>query len=116
MEKFDLHIHSNMSDGTFDPEAIPALAKAQGVCYMALTDHDTAAGCKRAMAAGQSIGVKVIPGIELDVEFPTELHMLGLNINPDSPAMVKFEAWRGGEQASAKQGHTGQAQRIWHTG
>ena len=28
MEKFDLHIHSNMSDGTFDPEAIPALAKA----------------------------------------------------------------------------------------
>lgn len=95
MEKFDLHIHSNMSDGTFDPEAIPALAKAQGVCYMALTDHDTAAGCKRAIAAGQSIGVKVIPGIELDVEFPTELHMLGLNINPDSPAMVKFEAWRG---------------------
>ena len=95
MEKFDLHIHSNMSDGTFDPEAIPALARVQGVCYMALTDHDTAAGCKRAIAAGQSIGVKVIPGIELDVEFPTELHMLGLNINPDSPAMVKFEAWRG---------------------
>lgn len=95
MEKFDLHIHSNMSDGTFDPEAIPALAKAQGVCYMALTDHDTAAGCKRAIAAGQSIGVKVIPGIELDVEFPTELHMLGLNVEPDSPAMVKFEAWRG---------------------
>ena len=30
MEKFDLHIHSNMSDGTFDPEAIPTLAKAQG--------------------------------------------------------------------------------------
>ena len=55
MEKFDLHIHSNMSDGTFDPEAIPALAKAQGVCYMALMDHDTASGCKRAMAAGQSI-------------------------------------------------------------
>ena len=55
MEKFDLHIHSNMSDGTFDPEAIPALAKAQGVCYMALTDHDTAAGCKRAIAAGQAL-------------------------------------------------------------
>lgn len=30
MEKFDLHIHSNMSDGTFDPEAIPALARVQG--------------------------------------------------------------------------------------
>ena len=114
MEKFDLHIHSNMSDGTFDPEAIPALAKAQGVCYMALTDHDTAAGCKRAIAAGQSIGVKVIPGIELDVEFPTELHMLGLNINPDSHGEIRSMA--GGEQAPAQQGHTGQAQRIWHTG
>ncbi len=95
MEKFDLHIHSNMSDGTFDPEAIPALAKARGVCHMALTDHDTTAGCKRAAQAGKGIGVRVIPGIELDVEFPTELHMLGLNIDPDCPAMAKFEAWRG---------------------
>ena len=43
MEKFDLHIHSNMSDGTFDPEAIPALAKAQGVCYRAITIRPQAA-------------------------------------------------------------------------
>ena len=95
MERFDLHIHSDMSDGTFAPEAIPAQAKAQGVCNIALTDHDTAEGCARAAEAGKGIGVKVIPGIELDVEFPTELHMLGLGIDPVCPEMAKFEAWRG---------------------
>ena len=95
MEKFDLHIHSDMSDGTLAPEDIPALAKAQGVCHIALTDHDTTAGCRRAIEGGEAIGVRVIAGIERDVEFPAELHILGLDIDPFCPAMEKFEAWRG---------------------
>ncbi len=95
MQKFDLHIHSNMSDGTYDPEAIPALAKQQGVNYISLTDHDTTAGCEAAINAGREIGVTVIHGIELDVEFSAELHILGLNVDPKSGAMAQFEAWRG---------------------
>ena len=98
MKPFDMHIHSDMSDGTFAPEQIPRLALDQGVELMALTDHDTAAGCRRAMEAGAKIGVKVICGMEIDAEFPSELHILALGIDPDHEEIHKYEQWRRGER------------------
>lgn len=95
MKPFDLHIHSNMSDGTFAPEELPALALKRGVSRMALTDHDTAAGCVRAIKAGRELGVQVIPGMEIDAEYSSELHILALNIDPDNENIRKYELWRG---------------------
>ncbi len=94
MKPFDLHIHSDMSDGTFAPEKLPALALEQGVALMALTDHDTAAGCRDAVPAGRDIGVKVICGMEIDAEFSSELHILALGIDPDHPKIKQYEIWR----------------------
>lgn len=94
MKPFDLHIHSDMSDGTFAPEQIPALALEQGVALMALTDHDTAVGCREAAEAGRKIGVKVISGMEIDAEFPSELHILALGIDPDHEKIKQYEIWR----------------------
>ena len=82
MKPFDLHIHSDMSDGTYAPEQLPTLALERGVELMALTDHDTAAGCRRAVDAGRKIGVQVICGMEIDAEFSSELHILALDIDP----------------------------------
>lgn len=94
MQPFDLHIHSNMSDGTFAPEELPAIAQGRGVALMALTDHDTAAGCRRAAEAGNAIGIKVIPGMEIDAEFSRELHILALGIDPDNSKIHEYEQWR----------------------
>lgn len=94
MKPFDLHMHSYMSDGTFAPERLPSLALEQGVELMALTDHDTAAGCRRAVDAGKKAGVKVICGMEIDAEFPSELHILALGIDPEHPAILGYEQWR----------------------
>lgn len=83
-----------MSDGTTPPERVPYEALKFGVKHIALTDHDNSAGVLAAQSAGRLIGVKVIAGIELDVEHDSELHMLGLGIDPFSPAIIEFEKWR----------------------
>ncbi|MFX5817369.1 PHP domain-containing protein, partial [Acinetobacter baumannii] len=46
--KFDLHCHSNVSDGLLPPEEVAARAKANGVGVWALTDHDEVGGVARA--------------------------------------------------------------------
>lgn len=98
MKPFDLHIHSDMSDGTYAPEQLPTLALERGVELMALTDHDTAAGCRRAVDAGRKIGVQVICGMEIDAEFSSELHILALDIDPEHPGILAYEQWRRGER------------------
>lgn len=98
MKPFDLHMHSDMSDGTFAPEQLPAMALERGVALMALTDHDTASGCADAVKAGREAGVKVIPGMEIDAEYTSELHILALGIAPGHPAILSYEQWRRGER------------------
>ena len=44
--RYDLHIHSAISDGTQSlTELVPLIARA-GLAGFALTDHDTTAGCR----------------------------------------------------------------------
>ena len=39
----DLHVHSNVSDGTFSPREVVERAAEVGLKAVALTDHDTTA-------------------------------------------------------------------------
>lgn len=92
MEPMDLHTHSNMSDGTCTPSLLVEKAKAAGLGILALTDHDCIQGIPEAMEAGERLGIRVVPGLELDTEFHTELHMLGLGVDPQHPALQEFAA------------------------
>lgn len=87
----DLHVHSTCSDGTLTPEAVVQLAIENGIRVIALTDHDTAEGVSRAQkAAGCSLDV--IPGIEISAEWKgNEIHILGLDIDPDHPALKEYQ-------------------------
>ena len=49
----DLHVHSTESDGTFTPTEVIAEAKNAGLSAIALTDHDTATGIRKAMGAAK---------------------------------------------------------------
>lgn len=74
----DLHIHTTFSDGTATPEEVVKLAKDAGLKTIAITDHDVVDGIDRAIAAGKSVGVEVIPGVEFTTEVPrAEIHILG---------------------------------------
>ncbi len=73
----DLHVHSTASDGSMSPSGLVRYAKASGLEVIALTDHDTVEGVEEALREGRSIGLEVLPGIEIGVDFKREMHILG---------------------------------------
>ena len=78
----DLHSHSTASDGSKSPSAVVAAAKSAGLAAIALTDHDTMAGVAEATAAGERVGIRIVPGVELSaVDDDREVHLLGLHIH-----------------------------------
>ena len=89
MQPFDLHTHSIYSDGTEAPAAIVRAAKDAGLAFVALTDHDTVMGVPEAMTEGERIGMRVVPGVEFDVDYSVTMHILGLGIDPDAPEVRK---------------------------
>ncbi len=81
--KTDLHTHTNASDGLHTPTRLIEIAKSNGVTIIAVTDHDTIAGHDEAVAAGKSLGVRVIRGIEVSaLSQKGEVHVLGYGIPP----------------------------------
>jgi len=78
MNRLDLHLHTNRSDGSFTPTQVLELAHEAGVTALAITDHDIMMGIPEATLVGQQLGIEVIPGIEISSNFgDSELHMLG---------------------------------------
>lgn len=80
MNTIDLQVHSTASDGRHSPSEVVAMAKEMGVQVISLTDHDTVAGLPEALAAGQELGVKVIPGSEISAE-EHGIHVLGYGVD-----------------------------------
>ena len=81
-EFVDLHIHTSASDGTHTPEEIVNLAQKQGLKAIAITDHDTIEGNEEAIKAGTKVGLEVIPGVEISVDWDKRpIHILGYYIN-----------------------------------
>lgn len=82
--EIDLHLHSTASDGILAPAKVVEAAKAAGLSVIALTDHDTVAGVSEAVAAGETLGVRVIRGVELSAHEDAsgkEVHVLGLHVS-----------------------------------
>lgn len=63
--KADLHIHSSHSDGKASPVEILYTALEQGLDIISITDHDTFSGSMTALKSANSIGIIVIPGVEV---------------------------------------------------
>lgn len=67
----DLHMHSNFSDGSDDPEVLAVAARKAGLSTIALTDHDTTDSHERMAAACAAEGIELIPGVEVSLTDPT---------------------------------------------
>ena len=91
----DLHTHTTASDGTLTPREVVALAKELGLGAVAITDHDTVSGLAEALAAGEETGMRVVPGVELSSQLEQrEIHIVGLGIHRESPALLALLAER----------------------
>ena len=104
MVNADLHCHSVVSDGTLEPEALAARAKANGVELWALTDHDELGGQQRARAAARAAGLPYLNGVEISVTFlDTTVHIVGLGVDSDAERVRQgLAATRGGREARAR--------------
>lgn len=88
----DMHIHSNQSDGRLTPEEIIRMAqKIPHLAAIAITDHDTPEGSRRALAYG-SKRLEIIPAIEFScVRYGEEVHILGYYIDIDDHGLLQTE-------------------------
>ncbi len=101
----DLHCHSCVSDGTLEPEALAARAKANGVELWSLTDHDEVGGQQRAMAAAAELGLPYLTGCEISVTFAaTTVHIVGLGFDVDNAGLIQgLATTRGGRRERAQE-------------
>ena len=94
MKRIDLHVHTTASDGTMSPAEAVAHARLLGIDAIAVTDHDTPFGIPEALDAGSALGVEVVPGIEVSVDwFGRGVHVLGYFIDPAAPSLRHLLNW-----------------------
>jgi predicted metal-dependent phosphoesterase TrpH len=80
---YDLHSHSNFSDGALSPEALVDRAIEHRVDVLAITDHDCISACHASPAAGKNI--RLIHGTEFSTQWQTTgIHVVGLDFDPSS--------------------------------
>ncbi len=88
MPGYDLHTHSDRSDGTLPPAEVMVLAAQRDLAGVALTDHDTFDGLEEAATAASELGLDFVPGVEFSAEYDgASLHILGYWVDPDDAAI-----------------------------
>jgi len=81
----DLHTHTTESDGSFTPEELILEAKRVGLSAIAITDHDSISGLKKAAPLALEYNIELIPGVELSTDYNgKEVHVVGLYIDPEN--------------------------------
>jgi len=88
---FDLHTHSNFSDGALPPRELVAAACDCGITHLAITDHDNYFAIEQllnedaAAVTGQHKQLQIISGAEFSTRWEsTDVHVLALNFPLDS--------------------------------
>lgn len=89
MSEYDLHCHSNISDGTLPPGEVVRRAAANGVKVLALTDHDDVAGLAEARAVADTLGVSLLNGVEISTSWRDhQVHIVGLGVDVANEGLV----------------------------
>lgn len=81
LKYIDLHTHTTASDGSMTPVELIRHAFNKELAAVAVTDHDTVSGIGQALEEGDRLGIEVIAGVEISVNFSTEMHLLGYFLN-----------------------------------
>jgi len=104
---YDLHSHTQASDGLLTPEELVHRAVEMRVGTLAITDHDTTSAIPAAQAEILRAGLNLtlINGVEISTLWENhEIHIVGLNIDIAHPAMVTLlEEQKALRQARAMQ-------------
>lgn len=93
--KTDLHIHSCLSpcaELNMSPKNIIRSSLAKGLDIIAVCDHNSSANCPAVIEAAKTMGIHVIPGMEVTSQ--EEVHVLALFDEPDSALELQEHVYR----------------------
>lgn len=79
MLRWDLHVHTAWSDGSMAVADVVAFAARRGLGGIAITDHDSMDMVAPAQQAAETVGIDIIPGVELsciDHDTGRKVHLL----------------------------------------
>lgn len=80
----DLHCHTTCSDGSMTPEELVRHAHEIGLKGISITDHDTVDAYLTAPSLAESLGIKMITGVEFSTSYKEHsVHILGYGIDPN---------------------------------
>jgi 3',5'-nucleoside bisphosphate phosphatase len=82
----DLHAHTFESDGTDSPTGLLEKAAAAGLHTLAITDHDTLTAHDKAQATADSLGIRLIRGVEISTKARNKsVHLLAYWFHGNAP-------------------------------
>lgn len=85
MNKIDLHLHTDQSDGRISPAELISLCKSKGYRTISITDHDTIRGYLQAKKYAHNNDITLIPGVEISSSFrKKEVHILAYYFEEDN--------------------------------
>ena len=89
--KADLHMHTCYSDGLYTPSELINLVKEKEIDKIAITDHDSINAIEEATECGRSLGIEVIPGVEISTDIEDhEVHLLGYFLDTSNEELNKY--------------------------
>lgn len=108
---YDLHVHTNASDGEDSPQKVIMKAVEAGLGGLAITDHDTIDALEpaRYFVEQNRLDIDLIPGVELNTEYGSDdFHILGYFIGfsngyfKDRLDLIRAQRYARAEQIVAK--------------
>jgi len=90
----DLHLHTVYSDGVLTPHELVQKAASAGLSVISITDHDNVGAIEEAIEFGRSVGVEVVPGVELSIELnEKDIHLLAYFFDYRNKRMLEYLAY-----------------------
>ena len=90
IRKIDLHLHTNISDGTDSPEELLMKVKDAGIVLFSVTDHDAVTACRLIRRILPSDGPAFLTGVEFSCrDEEGQYHILGYGSDPDAAPLSK---------------------------
>jgi len=91
VDRLDLHLHSNYSDGENSVSDLLKKVFKAGVQVCSVTDHDSLDQVKPAFEYGTLLGLEMVAGIELSTFFEGgEVHVLGYGFDAEDSGLRAF--------------------------
>ena len=86
----DFHMHTNVSDGTYMPRDLVALAKEKHLQAISITDHDEV-GAYAQLTTNDRTGIQIFHGCEFSTYYhEKEVHVLGYQFSLEHPELQDY--------------------------